>query len=155
MNTVGMNSVALWKMALTIRKEAMEKATQEYNSYVVEIRKKITKDLFMKAYLHCALRSSTDDHNVPLNANYNQDNIALETLFAMVQDCFNFRVNNADDMKDLDVEQCGHDFWLSRQRHRAGFPERNLGEVGDRLAEAAEKFGEVHLYVGDDKQIYH
>ena len=44
MDTVGINSVTLWKMALSIRKEAMEKATQEYNSYVAEIRKKIMKD---------------------------------------------------------------------------------------------------------------
>ena len=79
--------------------------------------------------------------------------IALETLFTMVQECFDFRVNNAADMKDLDIEQCGHDFWLTRQHHEAGFPERNLGEVGDRLTEAADKFGEVHLYVGDDRQI--
>ena len=153
MNTVGINSINLWKMALSIRKEAMEKATHEYNSYVAEIRKKIMKDLFTKAYINCALRSSTDDNNVPLNNNYDQDDIALETLFAMVQDCFNFRVNNAADMKDLDIEQCGHDFWLTRQHPEAGFRERNLGEVGDRLTEAAAKFGEVHLHVGDDRQI--
>ena len=154
MNTVGINSIALWKAALSIRKEAMEKATQEYNSCVAEIRNKIMMDLFTKAYITCALSSSTDDNHEPLDKNYDQDDIALETLFAMVQDCFNFRVNNAADLKDLDIEKCGHDFWLTRQQHEAGFGVRNLGEVGDRLTEAAKKFGEVHLHVGDDRQIY-
>jgi hypothetical protein len=153
MNTVGINSIALWKIALGIRKEAMEKATQEYNSYVAEIRKKVMKDLFTKAYITRALCSSTDDNGEPLDNNYDEDDIDLDTLFAMVQDCFNFRVNNAADLKDLDIEQCGHDFWLTRQHH-AGFSERNLGEVGDRLIEAVKKFGVVHLHVGNDRQIY-
>jgi hypothetical protein len=154
MNTVGINSIALWKAALGIRKEAMEKATHEYNTYVADIRKKIMKDLFTKGYINRALCSSTDEKNEPLNKNYNQDDIALETLFEMVQDCFNFRVSNAADLKDLDIEQCGHDFWLTRQHQEAGFRERNLGEVGDRLTEAAANFGVVRLYVGADKKIY-
>jgi hypothetical protein len=154
MNTVGINSVTLWKMALSVRKEAMEKATEEYKSYVSEIRKKIMKDLFTKAYITCALCSSTDDNDDPLDKNYDQEDIALDALFTMVQDCFNFRVNNAADLKDLDIERCGQDFWLTRRHHEAGFPERNLGEVGDRLTEAAKKFGEVHLHVGDDGQIH-
>lgn len=153
MDTVGINSISLWKAALGIRKEAMEKAIQEYNSYVAVIRKKIMQDLFTNAYITSALCSSTDSNNDPLNNNYNQDDIALETLFAMVEDCFNFRVNNSADMKDLDIERCGHDFWCTRQDNRAGFKERNLGEVGDRLTQAAAKFGEVHLFVGNDGQI--
>jgi hypothetical protein len=154
MNTVGINSVSLWKMALSIRKEALEKATQEYNSYVADIRNRIMQDLFTKAYITCALSSSTDDNNDPLDKNYGPDDIALETVFLMVEDCFNFRVNNAADMKDLEIEQCGHDFWLTRQNHRAGFSDRNLGEVGDRLTVAAKKFGVVHLHVEHDGQIY-
>jgi hypothetical protein len=154
MNTVGINSIALWKMALSVRKEAMEKATQQYNSYVAEIRHKITEDLFIAAYTSCALSSSTDAGNDPLDKNYNQDDIALETLFEMVQDCFNFRVNNAADLKDLELEKCGHDFWLARNGHEAGFRESNLGVVGARLRDAAAKLGGAHLRVGDDGQIH-
>ena len=75
MNTVGINSVTLWKMALSIRKESMEKATQEYNSYIAEIRNKIMKDLFTKAYITCALCLSTDDNDEPLDKNYDQNDI--------------------------------------------------------------------------------
>ena len=73
MDTVGINSIVLWKMALSTRKEAMEKATQEYNSYAAEIRNKIMKDLFTKAYITSALRLSTDDNDDPLINNYNED----------------------------------------------------------------------------------
>ena len=154
MNTVGMNSIVLWKVALGIRKEAIEKATQEYNSYIADIRSKIMKDIFTRAYITCALSSTTDDNNEPLDKNYDQDDIALDTLFTMVEDCFNFRVNNAAELKDLDLKKCGHNFWLIRQHREAGVWDRNLGEIGDRLTEAAAKFGEVHLHVGDDGQIY-
>jgi hypothetical protein len=154
MSTVGINSIALWKMALSVRKEAMENATQDYKSYVAEIRRKITKDPFLRAYIACAFRSSTDADNQPLDKNYSQDDIDLDALFEMVQDCFNFRVNNAADLKDLDLEKCGHEFWLARNRHAANFWSRGLGEAGKRLAEAAAKLGEMHLRIGDDKQIY-
>jgi hypothetical protein len=49
----------------------------------------------------------------------------------------------------------GHDFWLTRNGHGAGFWDGDLSEdVGNALTEAAKKFGECHLYVGDDGQIY-
>jgi hypothetical protein len=153
MNTVGINSITLWKMALGIRDEACKKAIQEYTSYVAEIRNKIMNDLFTKAYINCALSLSTDDDNKPLSEKFDHDSIAIETLFTMVQDCYNFRVSNAADMKDLDVGQCGHDFWIARQGQQGGFCERNLGEVGDRLTKAAAKFGGVRLYEGADGQL--
>ncbi len=153
MNTVGMNSIALWKVALGIRKEAVEKAAQEYDSYVAEIRSNILKDRFLDAYIACALNTSDGD-GVPLKSNYGPKDIALDTLFAMVQDCFNFRVANAADMKGLNLEQCGQDFWVTRQRERAGFQEHNLGKAGERLTQAAEKFGKVRLHIAEDGQIY-
>lgn len=49
----------------------------------------------------------------------------------------------------------GHDFWLTRNGHGCGFWDRDLGEIGDKLTEAAKKFGEVNLYVGDDGFVHH
>ena len=48
----------------------------------------------------------------------------------------------------------GHDFWLTRCGHGAGFWDRGVGETGERLTKAAEKFGNVDLCVGDDGKIY-
>lgn len=52
------------------------------------------------------------------------------------------------------IEQAGHDFALSRNGHGAGFFDRGLGDVGDRLQEAAQKAGQLDLYFGDDGIIY-
>jgi hypothetical protein len=154
MNTVGVNSIALWKMALSIRKEAMEKAIKEYETYVADIRDKITQDPFLKSYIACALSASAGVGNDPLDKNFDQDDIALDTLFAMVQDCFNFRVNNAADLKDLDPVLCGRNFWLARNGQTAVTWNDCSSEVGIRLSEAAVKLGAPHLHVGGDGQIH-
>jgi hypothetical protein len=51
------------------------------------------------------------------------------------------------------VDSFGHDFWLTRQGHGAGFWDRGLGELGDKLTEQAKLAGEVYTYVGDDNTI--
>lgn len=50
--------------------------------------------------------------------------------------------------------QAGHDFWLTRNGHGAGFWDRDLGSVGDALTAAAHVWGPIDLYVGDDNLIY-
>jgi hypothetical protein len=44
---------------------------------------------------------------------------------------------------------------LTREGHGTGFWDRDLGGLGDRLAEAARRFGEFGLIVGDDGMIHH
>lgn len=46
-------------------------------------------------------------------------------------------------------EQHGHDFALTRNHHGAGFWDRGYGDVGDRLTEAAQAYGE-HSVLTDD-----
>jgi hypothetical protein len=49
----------------------------------------------------------------------------------------------------------GHDFWLTRNGHGAGFWDGDWPkEAGDRLTKACEEFGEFDLYIGDDGMIY-
>lgn len=50
-----------------------------------------------------------------------------------------------DPSKGSVAEYAGHDFWLTRQGHGAGFWDRGLGALGDRLANAAKSFGESSL----------
>lgn len=57
-------------------------------------------------------------------------------------------------LEERDVEHAGHDFWLTRNGHGAGFWDRGMGEVGDRLSAKAEKWGTVDLYIGDDGQVW-
>lgn len=55
----------------------------------------------------------------------------------------------------LDPAQVGHDFWLTRNRHGAGFWDRGLGEVGRKLTDAAHAYGDAYLYLGDNGYIEH
>lgn len=117
-------------------------------------------DTFTAAYIECALWSSTDNSDPetggdPLDANYDADDIAPEALAEMTEDCAAFQADNADDLATLDASQAGHDFWLTRNRHGAGFWDRGHPDgIGDRLTKAAHVWGEANLYVGDDGRIY-
>ena len=53
-----------------------------------------------------------------------------------------------------DPRQHGTDFWLTRNGHGAGFWDRDYGDLGDKLTAFAEKFGEQHVYKGDDGKAY-
>jgi hypothetical protein len=111
-------------------------------------------DKFTLAYIEAALWSSNDDNDEPLEQNYSVEDISSETLDQMISDCKKFQSDNKELMKELDPEQCGHDFWLTRNHHGAGFWDRGYGEIGDKLTEECHKCREIDLYIGDDGQIY-
>lgn len=52
------------------------------------------------------------------------------------------------------VEQFGHDFWLTRNRHGVGFWDRGLGGLGEQLTHHAHQAGERYTYQGDDALVY-
>ena len=89
-----------------------------------------------------------------MDENYGPEDLAPETLEKMTADCDKFLTENAQDI-DGRVEQAGHDFWLTRNHHGAGYWDGDWPtEAGDRLTEACKGYSEVSLYVGDDGHIY-
>jgi hypothetical protein len=126
-------------------------------------RKKL--DDFTRAYLEAALWSSTGDDGEPLDRDYYIEDFAPEAIKEALKDVKAFQRENADDLDEAsdfipaggewsDDEQHGHDFWLTRNGHGVGFWDRGYGAVGDRLSKAAERYGEVWPYVGDDGLVY-
>jgi hypothetical protein len=57
-------------------------------------------------------------------------------------------------MKGYTFNSLAHDFWLTRNRHGAGFWDRGLGDVGKKLTELAHSCGERSVYLGDDNLVY-
>jgi len=114
-------------------------------------------DKFLEAYIVAALWSTTDESTPEggdfLDENYGPDDLTPETVAQMEADCASFRAENAQDIEGRE-EQAGHDFWLTRCGHGAGFFDGDWPEAGDRLTEACQKYPEVNLYVGDDGLIY-
>lgn len=119
---------------------------------------KITTEI-LRHYVACALWSScdTDDQDTSLNEHYGAEDIAPESLTLAAQDIEAFLALCAEkkiDISTLSSEQIGHDFWLTRNHHGAGFWDRNLGELGDNLTELAHSFGPSDAYIGDDNKVY-
>lgn len=128
------------------------------NTVRATLRDNILSDTFIRSYLETALWSSTmmpenDDvsdlsyfsHGCDVN------DCSLETIIGAKRDCDGFRESNDVDLDATgdDDGRNGHNFWLSRNGHGAGFFDR-CDEVGTRLQDAARAFGEVNLYhVGD------
>ena len=115
-------------------------------------------DAFTRHYLVTALWSSMDDADdrggEPLDGNYSLTDIAPQTLARMRADCEAFQRDHAADIAG-DLERAGHDFWLTRNRHGAGFWDGDWpDDLGQRLTQAAHAFGEVSLAVGDDGLIH-
>jgi hypothetical protein len=54
---------------------------------------------------------------------------------------------------DTDI---AHNFWLTRNRHGAGFWDGDYGNIGDALTEVAHSFGERYILVNEegDLEIY-
>lgn len=122
---------------------------------------RVDLDLMFAAYVECAVwagsdwSSDSDGNPTPLEATgYSADDVAEETAVAMRADVEAFAAANAGDLAGMDSGQAGHDFFLTRNHHGAGFWDRGLGEIGDRLTAAAHAYGESDLFVGDDGQLY-
>jgi hypothetical protein len=123
-------------------------------------------DKFTLAYIECALWASNDESDEnggePLDANYSASDLAPETLEAMKIDCAAFQRDNAADIAAgpdgpdyTRYERAGHDFFLTRNHHGAGFWDGDWSaEAGERLTAASHAHGETNLYVGDDGLIY-
>jgi len=122
-------------------------------------------DEFTRGFLEAALWSTTDESDdqggEPLDKNYSIDDFTPHALKELSADCEQFQRENAADLavayeqgirgSDGDDESsAGHDFWLTRCGHGAGFWDGDYPEPqATRLTKSAEKFGDVNLYVED------
>jgi len=126
-------------------------------------------DEFTTAYLVAALWSTTDhndeDGGQSLDLNYDLCDIAPESMRAAIESCAEFQEQHKELLAtayELYTPRdgyhgpalAGHDLWLTAAGHGAGYWDRGLGDVGKALTDAARKFGECYIEVGDDGLIY-
>ena len=110
---------------------------------------------FVVAYLECALWSSSGDNDIPLDQTFALDDLSSELMSRVERDCAMFvRLN--EKLIDGNWKLAGHDFWLTRNGHGAGFWDGGYWskEAGERMTQSSNLFGEVDLYVGDDGKLY-
>lgn len=107
------------------------------------------------SYAEAALWSSTDisadgDMGEPLDTDYGVEDIDNAAYAEMVSDCESFRDCQADLLGDVEPSDAGHNFWLSRNGHGAGFFDSNA-EHADELQKATKPYGSVDLYAHEGK----
>lgn len=119
-------------------------------------------ETFLNAYIACMLWSSTDENGEPLDGL--DLPLSIEAKRIARDECESFLF--ASQVLFLGLPEwygqndggiyayAGHDFWLTRNGHGAGFWDRGLGDLGDRLTELCKTYGEQSPVVGDDGYIY-
>jgi hypothetical protein len=119
-----------------------------------------TLEAVQRGYVECAFWSSHDDDGTPFERTDHE--LSEEADASMRADCADFlellERENVNWSAVWGDEQLGHDFWLTRNGHGAGFWDRFWdcpeAEMGDRLTAIAKTYGESSLYVGDDGRLY-
>lgn len=85
----------------------------------------------------------------PYNSRFSPDDFDARAESEIESDCTDFVGAQWALLRDLDAAQCGHDFWLTRNGHGAGFWDRGLGARGDALTDASKPYGSCDLYQSD------
>lgn len=120
----------------------------------------IDTEEFISGYIHCGLwadavpycASEEERENIEFGG-LEGETIADDVRGKVAEDCIAFIDYNLKDLalycaeRTYDAgqgsvsEYAGHDFCLTRGGHGAGFWDRGLGELGERLSEAARAYG--------------
>ena len=112
----------------------------------------IKLDAFTRSYLETALWSSIDFDGTPLDSNWGIDDFSNEALERAILDCASFREIADKHLVGYDDSKTSHDFWLTRNRHGAGFWDGDYQDLdGKKLTRLSHDFGELNIYVADDK----
>lgn len=120
------------------------------------------------SYLATALWSSSDRdpddperEDMPLDEKYSIEDVSEESRVRAQKDVDVFLkkakdiISKIDSDYVLDEAMAGHDFWLTRNSHGAGFWDGDYpDEIGEALTELSDEFGGVDAVIGDDGKIY-
>lgn len=118
-----------------------------------QLKIKIMSDAYMEAidFTEC------HEDNPEL---YNAIGFSDELILHAINTCKKFLEITGDKIPDSLLSQAGHDLWLTRNGHGAGFWDRpelygeDLANYLTSLCEHGNQFSEVWVYTGDDNLIY-
>lgn len=90
--------------------------------------------------------------------NFTKEDIEPNSLIQAYLDIKEFIKNTAhfadEAVEENGYEQLGHDIWLTRNRHGAGFFDRGYDDETEKaLMDAAQKLKEVDLYINDELKL--
>lgn len=111
-------------------------------------------NVFVESYIETAIWSSTDDDGEPLDKRFNAGHLSDSAWLKCVSQCADFLSRPAvaqlsADWTEEDHKMAGHDFWLTRNGHGAGFWDGDWPNNGKELTEASKQAGECNLLVSE------
>jgi len=118
----------------------------------------------LRGYLEAALWASGEDGE--FDSMSIETDISPESILKSKEDLKMFLDKAGDEVYEarwgefltgegsMTQDQIGHDFFLTRNHHGAGFWDRGIGEIGEALTRVSEEMGEVMVYQGDDGKIH-
>lgn len=101
---------------------------------------------FEQGYIECILwlayQQESEDAEMEQCDDATEDEITARDWRSILRECRDFVVSNRLDLvaaekTGMTFARMGHDFYLSRCGHGAGFWDEGLGELGDKLHDAA------------------
>lgn len=119
-------------------------------------------DQFVAGYLECAAWCTIDwpeDQGTdPTGCLDRRDDLTWspKALEEITEECADFVDANYEDLQAAADEHgmawvsLGHDFMLTRNGHGAGFWDRGMGALGERLSDAGRVYGETNYWADDD-----
>lgn len=146
----GYITCALWTEEERLKEESNQGFEQEYDDMdnADEENTELDKLVKLQANMNKNFQS------------FSEEDIDANSLIQAYNDIKTFISNvNPEYIKETlqekGAEQLGHDIWLTRNRHGAGFFDHNYDpDMEKQLTMAAQALKEVNLYVGDDGVLY-
>jgi hypothetical protein len=106
-------------------------------------------DIILHHYLTCALWADG------LDSEYETSDITEKSKEHAKKDIEKFLAVVGDSAEDITEDMLGHDIWLTRNGHGAGFFDRGYDpEIEKVLTNAAQALKEDYIYDGDDGRVY-
>jgi hypothetical protein len=114
---------------------------------------------FVRGFVACGFWVSNADEEGKemLDKYFDISDLHPDSKELIKADCEKFYTENYDLLIQAknDFSCHGHDFWLTRCGHGAGFWDRGYETIGDQLTEKTEEYPECYLYIGDDGKIHY
>ena len=113
------------------------------------------------AYLECASCSTSvsDEHGNIVHESLDDTDAqwnltAVAAAEKQIRDFLSEEVDEIVERCAITPEQLGHDLWLTRNGHGAGFWDRGHGADGQRLTDLCQPMGTDDAYIGEDGTIH-
>ena len=118
------------------------------------LREAMRKSDFLTAYVEALFFTEVTPDSDESMKDKDVDDVSFHLARQLIHDCAIFEAAHDKEI-DSAYTSAGHDFWLTRNGHGAGFWDGDWPEdEGERMTATSKAFGECEIYAGDDGLLY-